>query len=257
MLVKKNYLNKRKLNILNIKFSLIFSIFAIAIFFFNLERLSNYSYNLIQKYSNMYDYNFSKIEVSKLEYFNKKEIEKYFDQFKGMSIFLIPINDLSKDIQQIKWIKTVSIKSDYKNTLNVVLQEEIPLGIYDNNNQKILFSNNLVILDIIHNNKDYSKLITFYGQNSINNSLKINSYIETSLLKDNVDSAEFIKNRRWNLKLHNNILLKLPENNINEAIKNYKKLYESFSNQDLKDIQSIDLRIQNQAIIKYKNLLND
>ena len=255
--MKKNYINKRKLNIFNIKFSLIFSIFAIAIFFFNLERLANYSYNLIQKYSNIYDYNFSKIEVSKLEYFNRKEIEKYFDQFKGKSIFLIPINKLSKNIQEIKWIKNVNIKSDYKNTLNVVLLEEIPLGIYDNNNQKVLFSNNLVILDIISNNKDYSKLITFYGQNSINNSLKINSHIEKSFLKGNVDSVEFIKNRRWNLKLQNNILLKLPENNINEAINNYKKLYESFSNQDLKDIQSIDLRIQNQAIIKYKNLLDD
>ncbi len=255
--MKKNYINKRKLNIFNIKFSLIFSIFAIAIFFFNLERLANYSYNLIQKYSNIYDYNFSKIEVSKLEYFNRKEIEKYFDQFKGKSIFLIPINKLSNNIQEIKWIKNVNIKSDYKNTLNVVLLEEIPLGIYDNNNQKVLFSNNLVILDIISNNKDYSKLITFYGQNSINNSLKINSHIEKSFLKGNVDSLEFVKNRRWNLKLQNNILLKLPENNINEAINNYKKLYESFSNQDLKDIQSIDLRIQNQAIIKYKNLLDD
>ena len=255
--MKKNYINKRKLNIFNIKFSLIFSIFAIAIFFFNLERLANYSYNLIQKYSNIYDYNFSKIEVSKLEYFNRKEIEKYFEQFKGKSIFLIPINKLSNNIQEIKWIKNVNIKSDYKNTLNVVLLEEIPLGIYDNNNQKVLFSNNLVILDIISNNKDYSKLITFYGQNSINNSLKINSHIEKSFLKGNVDSLEFVKNRRWNLKLQNNILLKLPENNINEAINNYKKLYESFSNQDLKDIQSIDLRIQNQAIIKYKNLLDD
>jgi len=255
--VKKNYINKRKLNIFNIKFSLIFSIFAIVIFFFNLERLTNYSYHLIQKYSDIYDYNFSKIEVSKLEYFNRKEIEKYFEQFKGKSIFLIPINKLSNNIQEIKWIKNVNIKSDYKNTLNVVLLEEIPLGIYDNNNQKVLFSNNLVILDIISNNKDYSKLITFYGQNSINNSLKINSHIEKSFLKGNVDSVEFIKNRRWNLKLQNNILLKLPENNINEAINNYKKLYESFSNQDLKDIQSIDLRIQNQAIIKYKNLLDD
>ena len=255
--MKKNYINKRKLNIFNIKFSLIFSIFAIVIFFFNLERLTNYSYHLIQKYSDIYDYNFSKIEVSKLEYFNRKEIEKYFDQFKGKSIFLIPINKLSNNIQEIKWIKNVNIKSDYKNTLNVVLLEEIPLGIYDNNNQKVLFSNNLVILDIISNNKDYSKLITFYGQNSINNSLKINSHIEKSFLKGNVDSVEFIKNRRWNLKLQNNILLKLPENNINEAINNYKKLYESFSNQDLKDIQSIDLRIQNQAIIKYKNLLDD
>ncbi|MFL2510514.1 MAG: hypothetical protein ACJ0RE_05075 [Alphaproteobacteria bacterium] len=51
--------------------------------------------------------------------------------------------------------------------------------------------------------------------------------------------------------------LKLPEKNLEEAIKNYKKIYSNLSNKDLKDIEIIDLRIPKQAIIKYRNTVND
>ena len=65
-----------------------------------------------------------------------------------------------------------------------------------------------------------------------------------------IKTATFIENRRWNIKLKNMIVLKLPEINIKKAIENYKKIYSNLSNKDLKDIEIIDLRIPNQAIIK-------
>ena len=40
---------------------------------------------------------------------------------------------------------------DYKNTLKIFLEEEIPIGIYVVNNQYILFSQDLIILDIVNN----------------------------------------------------------------------------------------------------------
>ena len=57
---------------------------------------------------------------------------------------------------------------------------------------------------------------------------------------------------RLSNQLDNSILLKLPENNIKDAINNYLKIYENLSNKELKEIESIDLRIKNKAIIKYK-----
>ena len=50
---------------------------------------------------------------------------------------------------------------------------------------------------------------------------------------------------------------KLPEENLDEAMKNYKKIYSNLSNKDLKDIEIIDLRVPKQAIIKYRNTVND
>ena len=53
-------------------------------------------------------------------------------------------------------------------------------------------------------------------------------------------------------KIKNSILLKLPENNIKEALENYKKIYINFSNEELSDIAAIDLRMKQKIILKYK-----
>ena len=57
----------------------------------------------------------------------------------------------------------------------------------------------------------------------------------------------FHKNKRWDLFLDNNILIKLPNTNIDKAIKNYKSL------EKLKKVRSnsiIDLRIENRIVIE-------
>ena len=130
------------------------------------------------------------------------------------------------------------------------------MGIFVKNDQKILFSDNLVILEILDNNHDFKNLIIFYGENSIKNSKNLILKIDQDI-KKMIKTATFIENRRWNIKLKNMIVLKLPEINIEKAIENYKKIYSNLSNKDLKDIEIIDLRIPNQAIIKYRNTLND
>ena len=61
-----------------------------------------------------------------------------------------------------------------------------------------------------------------------------------------------INQRRWDLELKNSILLKLPENNIKEALENYIKIYINFSNEELIEIESIDLRMKKKIILKYK-----
>ena len=211
---------------------------------------------LVQEYSNKYNYNLKKIEVLGLSNLNKDEILLPFNKFINYSIFLIPAKQISDEIKKNKWVKEVSIRNDYKNTLTINIKEEIPIGIYENNNQKILFSKNLVILELLKKNHDYENLIIFYGENSIINSKNLFLNIDHEILRK-IKTATFIENRRWDIKLKNMIVLKLPEKNLEKAIENYKKIYSNLSNKDLKDIEIIDFRITNQATIKYKNTLDD
>jgi cell division septal protein FtsQ len=254
--VKQKILNKRKKNFLNINIRfLIFLIFIIFLFFYlyliNHKVISNLN-KTIQLYSDKYNYNIENIKISNLEYVNEYDLLKYFEKYKNKSIFLVPIKKIAKQILQNKWINQINIKIDYKNSVKIELKEEVPLGIYYNNKQKILFSKNLIILELIEDNKYLNELIIFMGENSIINSMKLISLLDKDFLI-NIRSANYISNRRWNLILKNSILIKLPENDIKKALKNYKKIYANFSNKDLKGIDVIDLRIPNQAIIKYKN----
>ena len=257
LFVKNRFINKRKKNFFKVYifFLLIFIIFFVYLYL-NINKFANSTSDLIQQYSNKYNYNLNKIEVIGLKNLNKDEILIFFNKFKNNSIFLVPVKEISNEIKKNKWIKEVNIRNDYKNTLKINIKEEIPIGIYENNNQKILFSENLVILEILGKNHNYKNLISFYGENSIINSKYLISNIDQDI-KNMIQSVIFIENRRWNIKLKNKITLKLPDKNLEEAIKNYRKIYLNLSNKDLKDIEIIDLRIPNQAIIKYKNTVND
>ena len=118
-IVKKNFVNKRKKNFLNISKSLFLSGSIILIFFIiyiNFKNFKYYSFVFIQLYSDKFDNNLSKIEITNLDYIDEKEILRYFDHFIDKSIFLIPIKKTAESILAIKWVKSVSIKSDYKNT---------------------------------------------------------------------------------------------------------------------------------------------
>ena len=108
------------------------------------------------------------------------------------------------------------------------------------------------------NNKDFDQILQI-GAVLADEGFQIKDKINISCrLKKNIipaPEALLINKRRWNLKLKNNILIKLPENNIKEALENYKKIYINFSNEELSDIATIDLRMKQKIILKYKETL--
>ena len=64
--------------------------------------------------------------------------------------------------------------------------------------------------------------------------------------------ATFIENRRWNLLLEGNLLLKLSETDKKQSIENYFKLTNNLSYNNLINVKMIDLRDTQKAVIEYK-----
>jgi len=165
---------------------------------------------------------------------------------------LIPIKEISKNLHQNKWIKDFTIKNDYKNTINVNIVESIPIGIYFNGKDNLLFNKIGEVIDSVNSNYNlYSHLIIFEGNNSLFNA---NTFINSLplLFQNEIKKAIFINNRRWDVKLRNGINIKLSENNILDSFNNYDKFYKNVSNQELTEIEMIDLRIPKQIIFKFK-----
>ena len=191
--VKNRFKNKRKKRFFTI--NILF--FSLLIFFFfylysSFNKFTDFALYLVQEYSNKYNYNLEKIEVLGLKNINKTEILLPLNKFKNYSIFLIPVKKISNEIKKNKWVNKVNVRNNYTNTLTVNIKEEIPMGIFVNNNQKILFSNNLVILEILDNNHDFKNLIIFYGENSINNSKNLILKIDQDIMRM-IRTATFIE----------------------------------------------------------------
>jgi len=252
--VKKNILNRRRKKIYfpTILILLFFLIIVIYVFLFYDQKIFKLFNGIIENYSDKYQYSLSVVNINGLNNINEDEILNLIKPYKGSSIFLIPIKKIAKKISQNNWVKSINIQSNYKDTIEINIDESKPIGIYTTGIQNILFSDDLKILENITNNeKRFSALIKFEGKNSLHESIKLIDSFPDDFIQY-VDKAFLINQRRWDLELKNSILLKLPENNIKEALENYKKIYINFSNEELIEIESIDLRMKKKIILKYK-----
>ena len=252
--MKKNILNRRRKKIYfpTILILLFFLITVIYILFFYDQKIIKQFNSIIENYSDKYQYSLSVVNINGLNNINEDEILNLIKPYKGSSIFLIPIKKIANKISQNNWVKSINIQSNYKDTIEINIDESKPIGIYTTGIQNILFSDDLKILENIANNeKRFSALIKFEGKNSIHESIKLIDSFPDDFIQY-VDKAFLINQRRWDLELKNSILLKLPENNIKEALENYKKIYINFSNEELIEIESIDLRMKQKIILKYK-----
>ena len=252
--MKKNILNRRRKKIYfpTILILLFFLIIVIYILLFYDQKIFKQFNSIIENYSDKYQYSLSVVNINGLNNINEDEILNLIKPYKDSSIFLIPIKKIAKKISQNNWVKSINIQSNYKDTIEINIDESKPIGIYTTGIQNILFSDDLKILENIANNeKRFSALIKFEGNNSIHESIKLIDSFPDDFIQY-VDKAFLINQRRWDLELKNSILLKLPENNIKEALENYKKIYINFSNEELIEIESIDLRMKKNIILKYK-----
>lgn len=252
--MKKSILNRRRKKIYfpTILTLLFFLITVIYILFFYDQKIIKQFNSIIENYSDKYQYSLSVVNINGLNNINEDEILNLIKPYKGSSIFLIPIKKIANKISQNNWVKSINIQSNYKDTIEINIDESKPIGIYTTGIQNILFSDDLKILENIANNeKRFSALIKFEGKNSLHESIKLIDSFPDDFIQY-VDKAFLINQRRWDLELKNSILLKLPENNIKEALENYKKIYINFSNEELIEIESIDLRMKQKIILKYK-----
>lgn len=254
----KNSFNKKKINFLSFnkifKYLIIFFVFLFLFFIIfnelkNKKRLSFF----IEEFSKKFDYQFKVYETNNLYNVNKLEIKKIFNKYLDQSIFLIPLDEISDSLHSLTWVESLNLSTNLKNKIYVEIIEYKPIGLFSYNNQIFYFSDKGKIIDKYKkNNKD--NFIVFFGNQVLknaNNFLIVLDRIKHQEL-NKISKAYFINERRWNIKLTNDILIFLSEKNIETSLRNYIKLIGKLKDSEIDSINSIDLRNNEKAIISLK-----
>ena len=208
-------------------------------------------YNVIQNISEKYNYQLKNIEINSYQRINKSEINNIINKYYNQSIFLLPLQEISNSINQLSWAKDVSLSTNFIDKLNVEIFEYKPIGLLFYNNQLFYFSKDGKIIDKFRE-KINESLIIFHGNKASKEAYNFLNVINKTETVNMIKEAYYINERRWDIKLHNNILLNLSEISIEESLKNYIKLIKKFNNSDIVTIKSIDLRDNEKAIISFK-----
>ena len=248
-------INKKKIRFLTNRKFLKYIFISIILFlfffyFYNQLIIKNKFSIIIQDISEKYNYQLKNVEINFLQQINKSEVNNIINQYYNQSIFLLPLEEISKSINQLTWVKDVNLSTNFDNKLNVEIFEFEPIGLLFYNNQLFYFSKNGKIIDKFREGINET-LIIFYGNQASMVAYKFLNIINKTETVNMIKEGYYINERRWDVKLHNNIVLNLSEINIEESLKNYIKLIKKFNNSDIMKIKSIDLRDSEKAIISF------
>ena len=230
---------QRKIKIINIvSFSLIF-ISLISIF-------------VILKFPSLLNDSFQirNVIIEGSEKSNISEIENNVTEFKGNLIGL-NFNSIKEIVESSEWVKRASIKKVLPSTLKINVTENDPYAIYFQEGKSFLIDLDGSIITEINLNNYEDDLLFVRGENSpeLLEQLIRDISIAFPNLTQTLEEVEFIEKRRWNLKLNNKLLVKLPDENIQQSLKNLKQLFEEQEIME-SNIIEIDLRIQGRAALK-------
>ncbi len=251
-----NNINRRRY-VLSFRLFTYFCIFLFLIIFsfllyFNKNNFFDTSKNLIQSFSENFQYQFTKLDITGLEKIKLKFVEDKLQNYIGSSIFLLPLDQINDLIKENNWVKEIYLNTNYKDTLFIRIEEYKPIGIYYFNEKYFVFDENGKIIDQIYIT-DFTQLslLIFKGNSS---NLKANPLI--NILKNNdfekkyqIDSLEYINKRRWDINLYNDVKLMLSEEDPNKSIQNFIIIQNKLSETDINNIKTYDLRNLKKTIL--------
>ena len=184
------------------------------------------------------------INVTGLENEDNSIISKKIKNLKLDNIYLINKKDLNTLIESNNLVEKYFIFKKYPSSLNINIDKTSFLArISKNGTIYDLGSNGKLIENKYSNNQ----LPFVFGNPEIIEFFNIKKIIDESQISfEEIESLYFFLSKRWDLELRNNIIIKLPNDNIKESL---KLASEFLHNNEFKDIKIIDARIKNQIIL--------
>ena len=184
------------------------------------------------------------IEISGLDEMENKLI---IDQIKNLNlsnIFFINKEEINNIISLNPLIEKYQIFKSYPSAIKIMIKKTNFIA-------KINYKNGIFIIGsngkLIPNNFQSYDLPYIFGKPEIQEFLKFKKIVDQSKISfDEIKNLYFFPSKRWDIKLKNNILLKLPNNS---TVASLDYAYEFLKDNSIGEFNTIDIRIDNQIIL--------
>ena len=196
------------------------------------------------KQQKKYSFRIDKITVAGLSDGKNLEIQNDLDSVFYENIFILKKKKIQNIITKHNIIEEYSIKKIYPSTLNIEIKPTKFLAKVNDSNELIVGSNG----KLISTKQNSNTLPNLYGVFNSKEFLEFKINIEKSKFNfTEFKTIYFFSSSRWDILTIDDILIKLPQNNVSEAL---DIAYKIKTNTEFKNKNIMDLRIKNQLIVK-------
>lgn len=173
------------------------------------------------------------------------------------------INVIQKKIEQLSWIKQVSVRKKWPDILQIHLIEYIPIAYWNNNSMisttGIIFKVPVAQFMKKNDDQDFAWMSVLYGPNSkaadvLNSYLIFNKIFTPNALR--IKSVKMDIRSSWELVITGNIYLKLGRKNIIKKLLYFVTIYPILIqkiHEHNKYVDYVDLRYNSGCAVKWMN----
>jgi cell division protein FtsQ len=165
------------------------------------------------------------------------------------SLVALDVNEARKQLTELPWVEDVSVRKIYPGTIEIALKEREAFGIWQHGSDLSLIEKNGSVIAPLRDNK-FSTLPLFVGRDAETAAAGFaDEFDNWPEIKARVKAYIRVAGRRWDLRLDNGIVVKLPEHNVPRAMDTLATL-EAEQGILERDIAAVDLRLEDRTTVR-------
>ena len=184
------------------------------------------------------------IDISGLTNLENSEIKKKIKNLNLKNILLLNRFELSQIIDSNPLVQNYEVVKIYPSSIDIKIIKTKLLAKLNKDGKILYIGSNGKFSE---NNFSKKSLPFIFGNPHNKDFLNLkNKIAESKFSYDEFENFYFFPSGRWDLELKNNILIKLPENKINDSL---DYAFDFMKNNNIGDFRVIDLRVKKQIIL--------
>ena len=190
-----------------------------------------------------YSYTINQVNIEGLSNNDKSKIFSQLNDLFYKNILIVGKEDILRVISNYNIIEEFSIKKIYPSTINISIKPTKFIARLSNDNRLVGVNGKLI------EDKENSEILPYiFGEFNSQIFLKFKKNIAKSKFTfTKFKTLYFFPSNRWDILTYDDILIKLPQDNISKSL---NLAYKIINSNNLQNINFIDLRVNNHLIIK-------
>ena len=192
-------------------------------------------------------FKFDKIQNIKVTGLSIHENKSILNEIKSLNlnnIFFIDQNSIKNVLNLNALVENYEVKKKYPSSIEIKIDKTKFLAEISRNGKMLIIGSNGKLSSY---DEEKINLPFIFGNPDIKEFLIFKKILDQSKFSyEQVENLYFFPSKRWDIRLKNNILVKLPRNS---SVENLNNLYKILENYNIKKFTVVDGRINNQIIL--------
>jgi|TARA_B110000238_G_scaffold106461_1_gene115957 cell division protein FtsQ len=195
------------------------------------------------KNQNSYSSTINQINIKGLSNTNNSKISSELNNLLYKNILLVTKEEIQKVLSKYNAIEEYSVKKIYPSVININIKSTKFVARLSINDELVGANGKLI------KNKENNELLPYiFGEFNSQDFLNFKKNITQSRFNfTKFKTLYFFPSKRWDILTNDDILIKLPQNNLSKSL---NLAYKIISSNDFKNKTLIDLRMNNHLIIE-------